>query len=57
MNCQIPDCKNKAVWRIVDYYKQQRQTYGPYFYYWCNHHKKLAASKKAPGHKIETQRI
>lgn len=38
MICQCRGCKNKATWREVDQYTQQKQTF-TYFYYMCDEHK------------------
>ena len=49
MNCQVPECTNIAVWREIDYYKQQGQEF-TYFYYFCGKHKENAEKKKTAGH-------
>lgn len=35
--CQAIDCEKQAMWRVVDHYTQQKQTYTyTFFYYYCD---------------------
>ena len=49
MICQRRGCKDKALWREIDKYTQQKQTF-TYFYYLCDEHKEKAEQPTA-GHK------
>lgn len=56
MKCQGRDCEKEAIWRVVDRYTQQKQTY-TYFYYCCDEHKKQKEHLKTVGHRKTFYRL
>lgn len=47
--CQSRGCTEKATWRELDAYTQQKQTFS-YFYYLCDEHKEKAENGDTVGH-------
>ncbi len=56
MECQVIECKKKAIWREVDHYAQQKQAY-TFFYYLCGEHKKKVEAILTTGHTKEFYRL